>query len=332
MATEEKKTTILYVIDVLKKYTDENHTFTYAEIADKIKEDFHTDISYKTVSRNIAFLLDYGLDIKKNGKNGCSLLSRKFDNSELSFLIDAIFSSKSITSEQAKRIIVELMKDCSVYEQKKYDYIYKADKIARPQNREFFYTIDTISRAIETGKQIKFTYNEILPDKKLSTRFNGKQYIINPYFMINNRGKYYLVCNYYKYNDISNYKIECISNIKILDTPIRPMAELNDCKDFDIANYVNEHVYMFSGKTINAVIKVANPKIINDVIDWYGDENIDIKEKDDGIYITFKVNEQAFLYWALQYGENIEIVKPVTTKRKYIEKLENILNKYKGEN
>ena len=55
------------------------------------------------------------------------------------------------------------------------------------------------------------------------------------------------------------------------------------------------------------------------------------KGKNDEIYATLNVNEQAFLYWALQYGQSIEIVKPISTKNKYIEMIENIMKKYKRE-
>ena len=108
------------------------------------------------------------------------------------------------------------------------------------------------------------------------------------------------------------------------------MHELEDTENFNIVDYVNEHIYMFSGKTIQAVIKLDSAKTINDIIDWYG-ENISIKERVDGIYVSFAVNEQAFLYWALQYGKSIEIIKPITTRNKYIEMIENIVKKYKGD-
>lgn len=85
---------------------------------------------------------------------------------------------------------------------------------------------------------------------------------------------------------------------------------------------------MFSGNTINATIKLANQKTINDVIDWFGND-ISISEKDSEIYVSFDVNEQAFLYWALQYGLNIEIITPIETREKYIEMLNNIVEKYK---
>ena len=246
----------------------------------------------------------------------------------MAYLVDGLFSSKVVTSQQAQNLMMNLTRDFSIYEKKRYDYIYKADEIVRANNKAFFYNIDTISRAIEENKQISFTYNEILADKKLKTRHNGKKFIINPYFLINNHGKYYLVCNYDKYNSLSNYKVECISNIKILNTPIKPLNKLEDTKDFDITKYVNEHIYMFSGQTITATIKVANEKVINDIIDWYG-EGVDIEIKDKEIFASFNVNEQAFLYWALQYGLNIEVIEPAATREKYIEMLDKIINKYK---
>lgn len=330
MVAEDKRIVILYVYDILKKYTDEKHSLTYSEIGEKLKQDYNVNPDPKTISRIISSLVNYGCDIIKRGNNGCALLGRKIDNSELSFLIDAVFSSKSISFTHAKSLMENLLADSSIYDRKKYEYIFKANDIARTTNKATFFVIDTISRAIDEGKQISFTYNEISVNKKLKTRFDGKEFLINPYFLINNRGKYYLVCNYDKYNNLSNYKVECISNIKILETPIKPMEKLDDVENFDISEYINEHIYMFSGKTIPAMIKITNPKVVNDVVDWYG-ENINIKEKEDGIYIEFKVNEQAFLYWALQYGMNIEIIKPVATRKKYITMLEEIMNKYNGE-
>lgn len=329
MESKDRILASFYIMDILKIYSDEKHYLNYSEISDKIKEKFNTDIDPKTIGKYIGFMQEYGLDIEKKRNVGCALVNRTFDSSELSFLIDAVFSSKSISLGHAQDLIKSLMSESSIYEQKRYDYVFKTDDISRNDNKAFFYTIDTITRAIEENKQVSFTYNEFMTNKKTKTRFDSKEFIINPYFMINNRGKYYLVCNYYKYDTLANYKIECISNIKILDTPIRPLNDLQDTKDFDIGKYVNEHIYMFSGDTVEATIKLANQKTINDVIDWFGND-ITVKERDDGLYVSLKVNEQAFLYWALQYGMNIEIVKPVATKKKYIEMLKKIMCKYEG--
>lgn len=330
MESKDRILACCYILEVLKQFTDEKHYLSYAEISDKIESKYNANIDPKIIGKYTNSLQEFGIDISKKRNVGCALISRTFDSSELSFFIDAVFSSKSISLGHAQDLIKSLMSESSIYEQKRYDYVFKSDDISRNDNKAFFYTIDTITRAIEENKQVSFTYNEFMTNKKAKTRFDGKEFIINPYFMINNRGKYYLVCNYHKYDTLANYKIECISNIKILDTPIRPLNDLQDTKDFDIGKYVNEHIYMFSGDTVEATIKLSNPKIINDVVDWYGNDIV-VKEKDDGLYVTIKVNEQAFLYWALQYGLNIEIIKPVATKKKYIDMLKEIIGKYEGD-
>lgn len=325
----DKRLLCLYLINVLQKYTDEKHSLTYSDINKKLQLEYGITADAKTLASYIVALQDYGIDIVKKGNNGCALLGRSIDNSELVFLIDAVFSSKSINAKQANDLIETLMSNNSIYEKRRYNYIYKADEINRHNNREFFYVIDTISRALEENKKISFFYHEVLTNKKFKNKYEGKEFIINPYFMINNNGKYYLVCNYDKYDDLSNYKIEYISNIKILNENVKPMSSLNIPKDFSIASYINEHIYMFAGDAVQVTIKINNPKAINYVIEWYG-ENIEIKEKQDGIYVTLNVNEQAFLYWALQYGQSIIIVKPKTTKEKYVSMLNEIANKYSG--
>lgn len=85
---------------------------------------------------------------------------------------------------------------------------------------------------------------------------------------------------------------------------------------------------MFSGDSVYATIKLATPKALNDIADWYGNE-FETQEKKDGIYVSFVVNEQAFLFWALQYGLNIEIIEPRATREKYIDMLNSIAEKYK---
>lgn len=323
----DKRLLCLYILKILQKYTDDNHSLTYSEINNKLQLEYGLTADVKTIVSYIIALQNFGVDVIKKGNNGCALISRNIDKSELSFLVDAIFSSKSISAKQANNLIESLMVDCSIYEKKRYDYIYKIEDVNRYNNKEFFYTIDTISRAIEQNKKISFCYNEILSNKLLKGIQRDKTFIINPYFMINNNGKYYLVCNYDKYDNLSNYKIESISKVKIIDDEIKPLSKLKNSEDFNIASYINEHIYMFAGNTTQITIMLDNPKAINYVIEWYGN-NARIKENDEGVFVTLNTNEQAFLYWALQYGQSIKIVKPQEIKAKYISMLKEIIDKY----
>ena len=84
---------------------------------------------------------------------------------------------------------------------------------------------------------------------------------------------------------------------------------------------------MTHGNSVKATLKLDNEKVIGEIIDWYG-EKIDVYQKDGSVYAEIKVNESALLYWAMQYGEVVEIISPETTRQKYKEILNRISTKY----
>ena len=84
---------------------------------------------------------------------------------------------------------------------------------------------------------------------------------------------------------------------------------------------------MTHGNSVDATLKLDSPKVIGDIIDWYG-ENIKIKKENEEIFVNLKVNELALIYWSMQYGEHVEIVSPQETREKIKAMLEKVLNKY----
>lgn len=323
----DKKSSLLYILKILQEETDDEHLLTYLGIADKLYSRFGVELERKTIASNIDILCEQGYDIVKCGKNGLYLGSRDFEDGELVFLIDAIYSSKSMPTKYAKDLVCKLTKNFSRFKRKQVNHLEKIDDGSKTDNKQIFYTIEILNDAIEKKKKVEFQYGAYNTNKEFTLRGDGKVYKINPYFMVNNRGKYYLVCNYDKYNDIANYKIECISNIKILDEDIKPIEELCDGKKFSIKEYMKEHIYMLSGKTIEAKVKIASEERVNDFVDWFG-KDVDFSRKDGNIFAELKVNEDALIYWSLQYGEHVEILEPAGTRQKIKLALENMLKKY----
>lgn len=324
----DKKKIVFHILNILTKYSDEKHPLNYSTIMDKLNNIYDEKPDIKTVASNIATLIDAGYQIIKCGNFGCYLAERDFEDGELMYLVDAVNSSNSIPAKQVKELIDKLTKSCSKYQKTKYRATNKIDVVSKSKNKEIFYNIEILNEAIEKGKKVSFCYNEYKVSKEQVPRLEGKEFLINPYFLVNSRGKYYLVCNYDKYNNISNYKIDCISNIRLLDEPIKPMKELDDMEDFSKEKYIKEHIYMTFGKSICAELKLEEPKYLSDVIDWFGD-SISVSEgKDKKLHIKFKVNEQALIYWALQYGQHIEVVSPKDTREKIKNTLSEVLKKY----
>lgn len=323
-SSSNKKLSILYTLQVLRDYSDENHLLSQNDIGAKIRNLYGMICERKSIGTNIDSLIDFGYDIVKTNA-GSYLANREFEPSEIKFLIDAVFSSKSINSKHSRELSKRLSEFLSIYQRKQYKYIYKTDELNRTDSKELFYNIDIINDAIENNKQIQFDY--------IRSSFNNNSskkhpYVVNPYCLINNQGKYFLVCNYDYYDEIGNYKLERIHNIKILDTEIKPVKQVKGFENgLDIAKYVNENIYMFTTNSVKATIQIHSEWATAYVEEWFG-KNARLYKKDNKIYADITANESSLIYWCLQYGEEIELVEPLTTREKIKDIVKQMFKRY----
>ena len=328
MSVFVKKMSNFCVLDILKKYSDENNLLTAQDIIDYARQIYGIELERKSVAATIDALIDYNFDINKTPK-GSYLGERDFEPSEISFLVDAIFSSKSLDSKHAQKLAEKISNYLSVYQRRRYKYVCKADQLTRTNYKELFYNIDILNEAISKNCQVEFNYNRYYANKEKFVKKRNKKYIINPYYLINNQGRYYLVCNYNWYNEISNYKVDLITNIKLLeDHRAKPITELKGCENgFDVVDYTNKNIYMFNSKMVTATLKIENDYAGEYVSDWFG-KNARFYFQNGESFAEVKANETALIYWCLQYGENIELISPQDTRDKLKEMVENLNKKY----
>ena len=117
-----KKIIILYILNILRKYTDADHTMTQQEIADKLLSDYGMPVNRATVKRNIADLIDADYDIgfreitrthtdKKTGRTEENTIYtdlyyiHEFEESELHMLMDGLLFSRSVPYTARKDLI-----------------------------------------------------------------------------------------------------------------------------------------------------------------------------------------------------------------------------------
>lgn len=322
-----KKSSLILILKVLEEYTDEDHLLTQQQIIDKISQLYNIDLERKSVSNSISLLIELGYDIVSIPRKGYCLLSRLFDDSEITFFIDAIFSSKSISGKQAEQLANKCSSILSKYKRKNYSYLYKSEEINRTDNKDVFLTIEIISEAIKNKKCISFQYLSYDEDCKLNYRYNGYKYIVSPYYLINNFGRYYLICHRKKYNKIINFRIDYIKNVEMIDKEYIDIKTLDEYNNgFSISNYLNDHIYVFGGEIIKAKFLINNSSSISYIVDWFKD-NAKIYKENNNIYAEIKCNENALYYWYMQYNEHFNIVEPNTLIERVKKSAESILNK-----
>ena len=331
-----KKMVIINILDILKKYSDMDHRLTQTQIMDILKKEYYMDVDRRTVKRNLMNLLDFdfGIDyteiVKKNEKGEdtpiCTdwYITRQFDDSELRLLIDSVLFSKTIPHNQGKKLIEKLKGLSNVYFDKKVGHICSLPENG-PENKELFYTIDVLDEAIAKGKKVSFMYNSYGADKKLHPK-RENTYIINPYQMVATNGRYYLICNYDKYDSLSNYRIDRITGIRILDAKRKPVRALKE-GEINLPKHMAEHLYMFAGESIRTKFK-AKDYIIDQIIDWFGLEPRITKVNNDECMVEVVVNEEAFFCWAMQYGLHIEVLEPLSMRARIKDAVRELNDKY----
>ena len=340
-----KKLVILYILDILQKYTDEEHRLSQKEIQDILKREYEMTVDRKAVKRNLLNLIEYGSNIeyrevsrkdifrKKDSVSykGTSdfadkeiseddllwtdfYLKQKFTNEELRLLIDSLLFSKHIPYSQAKELIKKLESLSNIYFKSCSQYIYPLP-VERTDNKQVFYNIAILDDAIRKKKKVLFEYAEYHTDKKmhLKKREDGsvREYIITPYQMAVQDGKYYLICNYDKYDDISNYRVDRIRNIQILEEKGKPFETLkwSGYQPMNLNEYMKEHVYMYSSE--NAFVKFRIVKaMISDVIDLFGKGVNFSEETDTHVLVSVHVNERAAEQFAKNYAPDVVILQP----------------------
>jgi len=337
---------ILNILDILKKYSDENHRISARDIGERLEREYAQRVDRKAIKRNLMNLIDFGYDIeytetvrtKKNGEEETVYsgwyLNREFIDAELRLLIDGLLFSKHIPGSQCSQLIEKLEGLSNTYFRSKAKHILTMPEL--PENRELFYTIEILDEAISAGRQVAFYYNEHGIDKKQHPRKNSdgspKEYEVSPYQMAAANGRYYLIGKGREYPDTSNYRVDRIADIRILDLPATPMRDIPELKNgLNLPKHMAERIYMFSGESAHVRFR-AKPYLISDIIDWFG-RDVRLREDAGGsVLADVRVNEQAMFYWSMQYGGHIEVLEPQRLREKLGRAAAKIAAKYNENN
>ena len=116
---QPKKLLIINILDILRKYTDENHRLSQKDIEIILEKEYSMKAGRKAIKRNLMDLIDFGYnlgytEITRNGKSGeetiCTdwYLERDFSDAELRLLIDSVLFSKHIPAKQCKELVGKL--------------------------------------------------------------------------------------------------------------------------------------------------------------------------------------------------------------------------------
>ena len=340
---QPKKMVIFNILEILKNYSDVDHRLTQQDIIEYLENDYGMTVDRKTVLRNINDLIEEGMDIdfeesdRGKGKNKNTIRTNfyfrsNFEDSELRLLIDGLLFSKYIPHRQCKELISKIENEGNNY------FKSRVKHIALPEesisvNKELFYNIDVIDEAISKNLKVEFNYLSYGIDKKPYMRLgeDGKprEYKVVCIQMVATNNHYYLVCADGKHKGVANYRVDRITNIKLTKEKGTDKSEIEHMKStFNLPKHMMEHLYMFGNESGNVVFEF-DQGVLNDVIDWFGN-NIELRDLKNGkIEARTNVILDSMKFWALQYAGSVTVTSPKSLVDGIKEILENSLKRYK---
>lgn len=103
----ELKPRILYLLKILQERTDDEHPLSTNQIIEILDKEYGISTYRTTISKDVTALQDFGIDVIVNRSSQLQYFigNRDFETAELKILIDAVESSKLITSKKTEELI-----------------------------------------------------------------------------------------------------------------------------------------------------------------------------------------------------------------------------------
>ena len=86
----EKKQSLLALIEILKKYSDENNLLSIKDIQTYLISEYDIELDRRTLYTSMELLRDFGYEISEYNGNGYYLIERQFEKAEILLLCNAI--------------------------------------------------------------------------------------------------------------------------------------------------------------------------------------------------------------------------------------------------
>lgn len=248
-----------------------------------------------------------------------------FSFDELDTIINALYFSKTVNEEERDRLIYKLAKLSS----KRYQKKWFSENNNRPVIKNIFQgivnnndasrtelkkNIALIQSAIDEKVKIQFIMNvynaerELVPSK---IDDSGKTIWskVTPYHILIYNDKYYMLANCKPYSNVSVWRIDLMSDVKLLEEEGRPKREIKGMSDtWNGQEYMEKHLHMSYDAPTNVRLKVSN-EYYTMMVDWFGNNFVKRREFDEKYdVVTVTCSEQAMINWAMQYSDVVEVL------------------------
>ncbi|MBQ2719056.1 MAG: WYL domain-containing protein, partial [Clostridia bacterium] len=141
---------------------------------------------------------------------------------------------------------------------------------------------------------------------------------------------YFLMAYSEAFGRISYFRMDKLSDIRILGEPAVPLRSLRGYENgLDLHRLSSALPYMYADEPIPVVFS-ARDEVIDQVVDWFGkDITVTPGERAESYTVTVRVSPTAMRYWAMQYSRYVRVLSPASLRADITADLEAALADYR---
>lgn len=340
--SELKKLKILFVAEYLKRFSDENHAVTAADILEYLEEEHGIVSERKSVYRDIKMLRDvFGMDIEGGQGGKYRLMSRAFDFEELKIVIECLHSSRFLSDGKTSQLVNILRKEfMSEYQSEQITNDVFLSSGVSTLTKSMMFNISQIYTAMSkrldgeqhTPQKISFKYTSLQlsqngkPVKK--ERRKGAVYTVSPYKLVIDNDHYYLIAFDDSSQQIRHYRVDRMKNLQLLD---EPREGKHAFKELNLKDYADKTFSMFKGAPRKVRIRFIN-SLYETVAEQFGSNASYYYDDEHHFTVLTDVNiSDQFYAWLCGFRRSAEILFPPDIIKDFNKFLHDIQKKYESD-
>ena len=207
---------IIFILDYLSRYTDENKAVTIKDIQHHLANVCNLSrVNDVTIRRDLDRLTSAGNHIVKySGEHNTAyyaLIDKGFSFNEIRFIVDSISINKFLTSKQKRQLIKKFECMCSDAEIRQLISRITLNEKCSP-SLDLIENLDLIHRLIADRRKINFEYGKYDTDKKI--KYYKKKRNLLPVRVIYFDERFYLRCYNEETEAWRTYRIDRMKDIE----------------------------------------------------------------------------------------------------------------------
>lgn len=292
----------LYLLDILRRETDEAHRLTVPQLADALAE-LGITAERKSLYRDIRGLIEHGADIRKSAA-GYYLEGRGFTAREVNLLAEALWCAPFLSRRRTEDLLKRLAPLLSRYQAE--DALAGALVGPKAADDEELLALEAVRAAISVPCQITFAWREggtgCCPAPRLRA---------SPYGLLLREGRCCLVCNLEGREDLSVLPLARICAVWRDATPWRPFAEVSPYgAAFGAEDYGGRLACFCAGKTLGLRL-LCREDILDSLLERLEPETGPCRQEDGRFLLEARAAAGPELTaWLLSFGPGLEVLDP----------------------